>query len=148
MRPEPGVQFFLKSSKYIDKSPLNTPLMHCLPDIQPCSLFVQLYLSFQVYYLFLLQKGLQDPKMDVQLHVSYVLSLLSTHTFQDWENTHLIPGELLLGNPFCRLALAYPNPWMLQDACGYIKANTLESLDKNLSQEQRRDVQGQMGPLT
>lgn len=40
VRPEPGVQFFLKSSKYIDTSPLNILLMHPLPDIQPCSLFV------------------------------------------------------------------------------------------------------------
>lgn len=107
MRPEPGVQFFLKSSKYIDKSPLNTPLMHCLPDIQPCSLFAQLYLSFQIYYLFLLQKGLQDPKLDVQPHVSYVLSLLSTHTFQNWENTHLI-WRAVAWEPFLQVGLSPP----------------------------------------
>lgn len=97
MRPEPGVQFFLKSSKYIDTSPLNTLLMHPLPDIQPCSLFVQLYCAFQIYYLFQLQKGLQDSQMDMLPHASYVLSLLSNHTIQNWENTHLIPSQLLLG---------------------------------------------------
>ena len=83
----------------MQKSPLNIPLMHPLPDIQHRSLFVQFNWAFQICYLFLLQKGSQP-------HTSYVLSLLSTHTFQNWENTY--PWPPLAGEPFLQIGLSLP----------------------------------------
>lgn len=55
-RSEPSVQFFFKSSKYINKQTnKNTSfqmlLIHPPPVIQPCSCFIQFHCAFQIYDL-------------------------------------------------------------------------------------------------
>jgi len=94
--------------KQKQKTSFQMPLIHPLPDIQPCSCLFSSNVPFRFMILFLLQKGLHDPKLGAQPRACWILSLLSTHTFTNWENTHLTPWPGLAGEPFLQIGCSLP----------------------------------------
>lgn len=97
------------------------PLIHPLPDIQPCSCLFQFNVPFRFVILFLLQKVYMTLSWVLSLMLAGSCPLLSTHIHKLGEHSS-DPRPGLAGEPFLQIGCSLPqNTWMSQDSTAKLK---------------------------